>query len=170
MPIPRPPLLTLGGETAFAAYQAEFRRLYHSAPVVDILGRTVEFSRDACEHVCYKGREEDPYGKLSRTWSQERAVRIPWILLALTDPRTEVRPNFRHRERFSYILVIEADPANGYPREFFGVITRPVSANRVEFVTGFPFDFEYWKQMRDGGAPLYPFRPRKPKRPIKKRR
>jgi hypothetical protein len=170
VPILRPPLLALGGETAFAAYQTEFDRLYHSAPIGDILGRGVEFRRDACEHVCYKGREEDPYGKLPRTWSQERAERIPWILLALTDPRTEVRPNFRHRERFSYILIIEADPARGYSREFYGVITRPISPGRVEFLTGFPFHFDYWRQMRDGGAPLYPFRPRKPKGLKRKRR
>jgi hypothetical protein len=170
VPIPRPPLLTLGGKEAFDAYQAEFNRLYHDPlnPVVDILGRTVEFTPDACKHVCYKGQDDDPWSQRPREWSQERAERIPWIRLALTDPGTEVRPNFRDPDRFSYILILEADPAQGLSREFYGVITRPLPGKRVEFLTGFPFDFDYWKQMRDGGAPLYPYKPRTG--PKKKRR
>jgi hypothetical protein len=162
--------LTLGGEAVFPAYQAEFDRLYRSGPVRDILGQLVEFPADACEHICFKGQEDDPYGKLSRIWSQERAERIPWILAALSDPETEVRPNFRHRDRFSYILIVEAEPARSLPREFYGVVTRPLDGGRVEFVTAFPFQFEYWKQMRDGGAPLYPIRARKEKSKRKHRR
>src|SRR5438105_879132 len=48
MPVNRPPLLRLGGEEAFAAYQREFDRLYRSGPVVDVLGNRVSFPSDAC--------------------------------------------------------------------------------------------------------------------------
>jgi hypothetical protein len=170
VPIPRPPLLTLGGEDQFAAYQAEFDRLYHDPanPVAAIRDPSVEFvpvefAPDACRHVCYEGPEGDPYGKRPRIWSQKRAERIGWILLALTDPATEVRPDFQDPRRISYTLIIEADPAQGLPREFYGVITRLLPGNREEFVTGFAFDFAYWRKLRNGGAPLYPLRPRKAK-------
>jgi hypothetical protein len=151
--------LRLGGEANFADYQAQFDRLYRAAPVVDVRGRPVEFTPDACRHVCYEGPEDDPYGRKPRIWSQKRAERIGWIGLALSDPATEVRPDFQDPNRFSYVLIIEADPARGLEREFYGVITRSLPGNRVEFLTGFPFDFNYWRKLRAGGAPLYPTRP-----------
>src|SRR3954453_8330984 len=123
MPIKRLPLLRLGGEEAFEAYRIEFDRLYRSSPVRDVLGRLVHFPPQACRHVCFKPAEEDPYSRLPReTWSQDRAERIPWILAALADPGTEVRPNIQRPDRYSYILVVEADPTAGWPQEYFGVV------------------------------------------------
>jgi hypothetical protein len=100
-------------------------------------------------------------------WSPERAERIPWILVALTDPGTEVRPNIQRPDRLSYILVVEAVPDQGFPQEYYGVVTEPVGPGVVEFVTAFSFDHAYWARWRTGGAPLYP---RRAPRPGKRRR
>src|SRR5438128_2282104 len=139
MPIQRPPMLRLGGEEAFGAYQREFDRLYCSSPLTDVLGHRVQFPPQACRHVCFKPVEEDPYSRLPRQdWAQERAERIPWIGAALAAPGTEVRPNIQRPDRYSYILVVEADLTAGWPQEYFGVVTEPVGPGTVEFVTAFP--------------------------------
>src|SRR5437867_5215908 len=52
MRIPRPPLLHLGGEPAFAKYQVAFDQLFPT-PVRDVRGFLVEFPEDSCHHVCY---------------------------------------------------------------------------------------------------------------------
>ena len=168
MAVKRPATLALGGEDSFPAYRAEFDGLYGSAAVVDVLGNTVRFAASACRHVCFRPEEADPYSQLPReVWSPERAERIPWILIALTDPGTEVRPNVQRPDRLSYILVVEAVPDQGFPQEYYGVVTEPVGPGVVEFVTAFPFDHAYWARWRTGGAPLYP---RRAPRPRKRRR
>lgn len=165
MAVERPATLALGGENSFPAYQAEFIRLYASGRVVDVLGNTVRFPAGACRHVCFKPPEADPYSRSPRTvWSQERAERIPWILTALTDPHTEVRPNVQRPERLSYILAVAAVPDQGLPQEYFGVVTERLQPGVVEFVTAFPFDHAYWAHWRMGGAPLYPHRPPRTKK------
>jgi hypothetical protein len=147
----RPPLLCLGGSEAFPAYQAEFARLYDGVTILDVLGRNVSFSSAACEHVCFKADERGS----RRIWSQERAERIPWIRVALTQPN-EVRPSHQREKNQVHLLLLEAEPSEGVTKEFFGVYVRPLSDTAVEFVTAFPLDERYWQQARRGGKPLYP--------------
>jgi hypothetical protein len=161
MAVKRPALLQLGGQEAFVAYRAEFDRLYRSGAVRDVLGNHVEFPTDACRHVCFKPTEEDPYGRLARdVWSQERAERIPWILVALTDPGIEVRPNPQRPDRLSYILVVDAEPLVGLPQEYFGAVCEPTRSGVVQFVTAFPMDQAYWARWRRAGRRFYPPTPR----------
>lgn len=157
MPVNRPPLLELGGEESFSSYKAAFDRLYSSGRVADVLGNRIEFPPSACRHVCFKPVAEDPYGRLPRqVWAQERAERIPWILLALSDIGTEVRPNVQRPDRLSYALIVEADPIAGLSQEYFGVVTEPTDPGEVLFVTAFPMEHSYWARWRRGGRRLYP--------------
>lgn len=156
MPVERLPLLRLGGEGAFTAYQAEFDRLYVAGPVEDLLGRRVEFLPSACRHVCFKTAGADPYGRLPRgVWAQERAERIPWILTALTEPE-EIRPSHQTEGHQVYLLLVSVDPILGHAWERFGVYVEPAGTKRVIFVTAFPMDAWYWKDAR-----LYPAPKRK---------
>ena len=164
MAIPRPPLLALDGEEAFAAYQAEFERLYCTQEVRDILGRRVVFPPEACAHVCFKDQRDDRYRKLSRVWTPERAARIPWILAALLTPQ-EVRPSHQTEGHQAFLLLVEGDPATGTAWERFGVYVEPTVPGRVLFVTAFPMDRWYWDDARLKGPRLYP-----PPKPRRKRR
>jgi hypothetical protein len=166
MAVKRLPLLQLGGEEAFAAYQAEFDRLYRSGPVTDVLGNRIAFPPYACRHICFKPEEEDPYGRRPRAaWAQERAERIPWIHVALTDPGTEVRPSHQVEGRLAYLLLMEADPAAGYGPQYYGVFVEAISPGQVTFLTAYLLDASTWAKARRGGRRLYP-----PPEPPKKRR
>ncbi len=142
----RPPLLELDGEEKFSAYQREFNRIYRYGFVTDVLGNEVVFERSACWHVCFEPKEKDQYSRRRRNvWSQARAERIPWIMIALSHSGTEVRPNDQDPDnRLNYLLDIDADPAKGWGREFFCDVTEKTEANTVAFITAFPIDQQYW--------------------------
>ena len=113
----RPPLLELGGEEEYKAYEKEFGRLYQNRRIYDVLGNQVTFDRTICRHVCTKSEEAIKSGR-SRVWVQVRAEHIPWILAALTDPGTEIRPDKDLANRWNYLLVVEADPMQGFVQEY----------------------------------------------------
>lgn len=166
MAVPRLPLLLLGGEEAFDAYQAEFDRLYRTDTVLDVLGRSVEFAADRCRHICFKGEDDDPYGQSPRVhWRQARPERIGWILVALTDARTEVRPSHRYDNCDAYLVLVHADPANGLPQERFGVFVELLSAVRVRFRSAYPLTHQTWKLAREKGPRKYPIPPVAGRRP-----
>src|SRR5262249_38178936 len=149
MAVKRPPLLELGGEAAFRLYEAQFDRLYRSAPVRDVLGNEVDFPRYACRHVCFRPAEEDPYHRLSRdVWSPVRAERIRWIAVALMDPGTEIRPSHQVEGRLAYLLLVDAAPAAGYEREFYGVFVEVTGPGVVTFLTAYPLDPNAWTKAR----------------------
>jgi hypothetical protein len=153
----RPRILDFGGEEARRRYEQEFKRLYcdRNKPVVDVLGQRVKFYRNSWEHVCFKGDPDDPNDYGGRyLWKQYRAVLIPWIEVALKTP-TEVRPNLRYRERFSYLLWVPAEPELALPQVFFGVVTAPSGPKEVDFVTAYPMTHKTWTQWRRGGKPYY---------------
>lgn len=154
----RPPLLKLGGEEAFKAYEYEFNRMYRYGFVTDVLGNEVVFERSACWHVCFEPKEKDQYSRRRRNvWSQERAERVPWIMAALADSGTEVRPNDQDPDnRLNYLLDVDADPENGWEREFFCVVAEKTEANTVAFITGFPINQKYWAKCRQAGRALHP--------------
>jgi hypothetical protein len=173
MAVKRPSLLQLGGEEAFAAYEAEFDRLYRSGPITDVLGNRVQFernpvdrNRNACWHACTQEQEGSLRGQ--RIWVQARAERITWILPTLTDPGTEVRPNFQRPDTIAYAAIIEAEPAQGWPQGYFFVVTAPHEPGQVRFVTAFPTTHDYWVRWRRGGRRPYP--PPDPPKPGRKRR
>jgi hypothetical protein len=155
MSIQRPPLLCLGGEEAFSAYQAEFTRIYGAQPVIDVLGRVVEFLPDACRHVCSKGDPGDYYRKLPRGWEQARAERIPWIFPTLLTPY-EIRPSHQTEGNQVYLLSFPADPGAENAWERFGVYVEPISHDRVVFRTAFPMSQAYWDAARLKGPRIYP--------------
>ena len=154
----RPPLLQLGGEEAFAAYEKEFGRLYQIRRVTDVLGNVVLFRGHTCRHVCFKSDRPDYYKQGRRVvWMQERAEHIPWILAALTDPGVEVRPNDQDPDnRVNYLLDVDADPAQGLKREFFCVVAEWINDTTLSFVTSFPIDRDYWLKCRKVPGRLYP--------------
>jgi hypothetical protein len=154
----RPPLLNLGGELNFPAYEREFNRMYRFGFVTDVLGNQVVFERSACWHVCFEPKEKDQYSRRKRNvWSQERAEHISWIMAALTDAGTEVRPNDQDPDnRLNYLLDVDADPENGWAREFFCVVVEKTESKTVAFITAFPIDQKYWAKCRRAGRTLYP--------------
>jgi hypothetical protein len=154
--VQRLPLLLLGGEAEFTAYQTEFDRLHRAQPVVDVLNRQVEFPPHACRHVCFKGEENDPYGRQPRrVWVQERAERIPWILTALLEP-TEVRPSHQVAGREAYLLLVPGAPGSDRQWERFGVFVEVAASGLVTFLTAYPLDESTWRKARAGGRRLYP--------------
>lgn len=154
----RPLLLKLGGEQNFSRYEREFNRMYRFGFVTDVLGNQVMFERSACWHVCFEPKEKDQYSRRRRNvWAQERAERISWIMAALTNPGTEVRPNDQDPDnRLNYLLAVDADPANGWEREFFCVVAEKTETNIMAFITAFPIDQKYWAKCRRAGRALYP--------------
>ena len=159
----RPPLLELGGEEAFKAYEKEFGRMYQNKRIYDILGKLVEFPASSCWHVCFKRDEEDRSARRKRDiWSQDRASRIPWILSALNDPKTEVRPNDKDPiNRINYLFVIEADPTNNLAAEYFIVVTERINETTVRFTTAYPITLQEWRGYKKAGAPFYPLKEKK---------
>lgn len=158
--VTRPPLLELGGEEAFREYEKEFGRLYQHQRVYDILGKAVEFPGSSCWHVCFKRDESDRSARRNRDiWSQERANRIPWILAALNDPKTEVRPNDKDPiNRLNYLFVVDAEPLNNLPTEYFIVVTERISRTTVRFTTAYPITLQEWRGYKKSGAALYPLK------------
>ena len=153
----RPPLLELGGEEAFKAYEKEFGRLYQNRRVYDILGNMVIFPPSSCWHVCFKRDENDRSAKRPRNiWGQERADRIPWIMSALNDPATEIRPDKTITNRLNYLLIVEADPERNLPQEYYCVVVEKERIGVVAFVTAFPVDQRNWVKRRQSGKALYP--------------
>ena len=109
MEIELPTLLSCGGHEFFAEYSRVFDELYRAQPFVDVLGRTVTFDDESCRHVCF---EKDPFHRSNPAmkhtrlvWSQERAERIPWIGLALSDP-AEIRWNHQVNNHQAYLLAV----------------------------------------------------------------
>jgi len=154
----RPPLLKLGGKEAFEAYEKEFGRLYQNHRVYDVLGNRILFRGHMCRHVCFKSNEENRFKQGQReSWTQERAEHIPWILAALNHPGTEVRLNNQDPDnRVNYLLDVDADPANGFKREFFCVVAEWQDETTLSFISGFPIDRTYWQKCRDVPGRLYP--------------
>lgn len=161
----RPPLLELGGEEAFRDYEKEFGRPYQNQRIVNILGKIVEFPGSSCWHVCFKRDETDRSARRRRDiWSQERANRIPWILAALTDPKTEVRPNDKDLiNRLNYLLVVDAEPLNGLPTEYYIVVTERINKTTVRFITAYQITLQEWRGYKKAGAALYPIKEKKDK-------
>ncbi len=155
----RLPLLELGGEEAFKAYEKEFGRLYQNRRVYDILGNQVTFDKSVCRHVCTKA-EETARSNRSRVWVQERAEHIPWILAALTDPGTEIRLDKDLANRWNYLLVVEADPMHGLAQEYYCVVAEKLSPGLLTLVTAFPVDYAGWSLRRKSGKALYPIKKR----------
>ena len=168
MPIERPPLLLLGGEEAFNAYKAEFDRLYRTEPIRAIHpnypeGIAIHFDADRARHVCFAEVKSDRYKQGPRLWVQERAERIRWIQLALTQP-DEVRAGHTDPRNLAYLLTILANPAGNPPetQERYGVyIERPDREGHARFCSGYPLDEITWMNARKVGPRLYP--PPKPK-------
>ena len=155
---PRPLFHLPRGEAAFGDYEAAFDQLYRSGPVIDILGRRVIFPKYACKHVCFKGSDNDRYGKSPRTiWDQERADYTPLILPALTDPKTEVRPDHQNKRNYAYLFIISIDTENGLTLVRYYVVVSPGQRNEeVVFNTAYPVNKKYWDAARRGGPTLYP--------------
>ena len=161
MPIERPPLLCLGGEEAFAAYKAEFDRLYRAGPVLDVLGQLVLFRSEDCRHVCYKEHRDDVYKTGPRgVWKQARAERIPWIYSALTDPRTEVRTDRERAGDLLYLCIFDGEPQEPYcvavhksgKSEGFFMSAYPVSNQK-----GHPdWSKDGWQKKRRKGPVIWP--------------
>ena len=159
----RPPLLEIGGNEAFKDYEKEVGRIYQNRRLHDILGNLVEFPASSCWHVCFKRDEEDRSARRKRDiWSQDRANRIPWILSALTNPKTEVRPNDKDPiNKINYLFVVEADPLNGLPAEYFIVVTERINKTTVRFTTAYPITLQEWRGYKKAGAPFYPLKGKK---------
>lgn len=151
------PLLKLGGQEHFQDYQRKFNSLYFPERVTDVLGNRVVFERSSCWHVCFKPDEDNQNKRFKRElWSQERAERIGWILHALSDPSTEVRPNSTNPNRQNCLLIVEKDEDIGDKQEYFVVVTERLDPGFVLFVTAFPANHKYWSDCRKAGKRLFP--------------
>jgi hypothetical protein len=146
------------GEAAFSAYEAAFDQIYRSGPVIDVLKRRVIFPKYACQHVCFKGSDNDRYGRSPRTiWDQERADYIPLILPALTDPKTEVRPDHQNKRNNAYLFTISIRTETGLIHVRYYVVVSPGQRNEeVVFNTAYPVNKKYWDAAKRAGRTLYP--------------
>lgn len=154
----RSPLLELGGEEAFKAYEKEFGRMYQTRRIFDVLGNLITFQGEICRHVCTKDKEDNRSNQHSRIWVQERAEHISWILPALTDPGTEIRPDKDLANRWNYLLVVDADPMQGLPQEYYCVVAEKLSQGALTLVTAFPIDYKGWAMRRKSGKAIYPIK------------
>ncbi|WP_165232723.1 hypothetical protein [Aquisphaera insulae] len=156
MPGKRLPLHKLGDHSAYGEYIELFRRTCLGKPIVDPLGREVEFPPYAYAHICLKPRpHEAGYVSVEASWQADRAERIGWIEVALRDP-DEIRPNhqFRSSRNQAYLLTVEPDVPEARTTEFFYVTVQPEGA-KVVFLSAFPVDHRYWRDARKGGKALY---------------
>lgn len=159
MPIEFPPLLDLGGEEEFAAYQEAFNRLYRSGEVKDVWDRRILFDAERWVHVCYKDPPGSKHGTLPRGWAQARAARIPWILMALQTPDS-IHPSHTHAGRQAYLVEGNLSSPSGSVWQRFMVYVEPETARRpkrADFITAFPPDtLGYWKAAKNEAPRLYP--------------
>jgi hypothetical protein len=117
--------------------------------IADVRGVRVRFEVATCRHLCYTAEDAVSYCRRPpKCWSQDRAERLPWILPALRDPRTEIRvpPDLPRRQL--YFLRFEAEPLTGALAEYYLVTTEHEGPSRALFLTAFPAERSYWERQR----------------------
>jgi hypothetical protein len=158
VPVQFPPLLDLGGAEAFAKYLSNFERLYRSGEVRDVWKRLVLFDAERCEHVCFADPPGSKHGERSRVWAQDRAERILWIETALRTPYS-IHPSHTMQGRWVYKVEGTLELPTGSVWQRFMVIVEPEPARRpkkLDFITAFPPDNQYWKDANHQAPRLYP--------------
>jgi len=148
----RPPLLKLGGPDKFAAYQAEFNRMYSGQHIVDPLGNTVSFGPTDCLHVCYGG-ESRFWGDPSH-WKQRRAERIGAIGPAITAPN-KMHPDKDYLKRRKYLLYLPPDD-DTQENEFFNVLVEATGKQSLAFITAYDIDQMTYRTYCNVPPRLYP--------------
>ncbi len=148
----RPPLLKLGGPESFAAYQAEFNRMYAGQQIVDPLGNSVSFGPNDCLHVCYGG--ESRFWGDPAHWKQSRAERIGAIRLAITTPN-KIHPDKDYPKRRKYLLYLPPDD-DTQNNEFFNVLVEASDKRGFAFVTAYDIDQATYRAYCNVPPCLYP--------------
>ena len=165
----RPPLLQFGGEDKFADYQAEFDRLFPEGRMIDVLGNEVIFTRDRCEHVCFKSDDAVWNRGQRNVWSPERAERILWIAEVIANP------DFIRIDRlgiWAYMSQMERDKVNNLPGELYAVTmqvdsVKPGKPGKVYFLTAHPITVARWDRWKVNKPWVYP--PDEPEPPKSKK-
>ena len=144
--------LTLGDESCYPRYVAEFDRLFQNgSPILDAKGRTVTFDAKSCRHVCFKedpAMADDPVRKWERTiWQQERAECIPWILETLANP-SEIRVNHAAKDHHAYLLSLPSIHMPKPQLRFYVSVALTRDPLWVRFETAFIPEHHYWVAAR----------------------
>jgi hypothetical protein len=161
----RPPLTDFGGHPNFDKYQSYFRHLYSNSkePVLDVMGRRVQFDVEALDdaaHVCYGGLPGQPYNE--RCWSEARAQRIGWIILALTSPN-RVHPDKSNSGNEKYLLFVKPDDEL-QDNEWYCVIVRRQGRQLVSFLTAYPISRDSYYEYGAVSPRIWPSQDQKKKK------
>jgi len=163
------PLLMFGTccEADFPEYEQFFNATYRGEPVFDRFGRRVTFTPDRAHHVCFANPHHDQKEKSRPTWREDRAQRIPWIMVALTHTTSVLKEN-KWPGMWGYLVIMQiVEPI--FARDYFQVVVEPrKNGEEVKFITAFKLDNVGWqnamkmksippprpkKEARDAGSP-----------------
>jgi len=145
------PLLIFGDcpPEEFGLYQEYFDITYRSGPVLDRYGRRIRFHADSCEHICFsKDRHAASPGAARNTWRPDRAMRIPWIMVALTHGTSCLKLN-KEKGKENYLVAMQVIVAAAMERNYFQVVVKPRSDGvEAEFKTAYKLSLEEWTEAR----------------------
>jgi hypothetical protein len=141
------PLLVLGTccEAAFPEYEQYFNEAYRAGPVFDRFGRRVIFTPDRAHHVCFANpRHSEQKVKSRPVWREDRAQRIPWIMVALTHPTCQLKEN-KEPGMWNYLIRMQiTHPA--MICNYYTVVVEPRrNGEEVKFVSAYRIDDREWQ-------------------------
>jgi hypothetical protein len=141
------PLLIFGScaEEDFPEYEHYFNETYRSSPIFDRFGRVVRFTPDRAHHVCFANPRHNEGKEKSRpVWREDRAIRIPWIMVALTHTTCQLKEN-KEPGMWGYLIpmqIVEPVPT----RDYYQVLVEPrKNGEEVKFISAFTLNDHQWQ-------------------------
>ncbi|MHB1561549.1 MAG: hypothetical protein ACYC61_29215 [Isosphaeraceae bacterium] len=140
------PLLIFGtcSQADFPEYERYFNETYRRDPVFDRYGRLVKFAADRAHHVCFANPRHDQKEKSRPVWREDRAMRIPWIQVALTH-RTSVLKRNKEPGMWGYLVpmqIIEPELI----RNYYQVLVEPRrGGTELKFISAFMLSDDQWR-------------------------
>lgn len=144
-------LLVFGscGPDDFAEYDRYFNSTYRSVPILDRFGRRVIFHEDSARHICFSEPRHDKSDQGDRdVWRPDRAMRMPWIMVALRDKTMVLKEN-KEPGKQNYLIRMQLFLESGSEVDYYQVVVKP-RGNRADsdvvFKTAYRLDQHGWAE------------------------
>lgn len=150
------PLLVFGtcSEADFPEYERYFNETYRAGPVFDRFGRRVIITPDRAHHVCFANpRHNEQKVKSRPVWREDRAQRMPWIMVAFTHSTCLLKEN-KEPGMWNYLIRMQIiHPV--MDREYYMVVVEPrKKGEEVRFVSAYKIgDHEWQNAMKRKSVP-----------------
>jgi hypothetical protein len=126
----------------FPDYEWYFDETYRRGPIRDRFGRRVVFHGDSARHICFAESRHDKSDPGNRdVWRPDRAMRMPWIKVALTD-RTALLKENKDLGRQGYLIRMQL----GSQIDYYQVVVKTQGKTDVIFKTAYSLDHHQWAE------------------------